>query len=158
MHDPVTDAPTEALIDHIRTRCHETHRRELPDLIAIARKVEPAHATDPNTPRGLTHAPEAMIPELEAHRRGEEVLFPALRAGCATKAAAAISQMRASRDLQEAALNRIAAVVTHGFRLPHHACRSWRRLYDGLGKLAEDLDEHMSLENDVLLARVEMRR
>lgn len=55
MHDPPTDAPTGALIDHIRTRYHDTHRRELPELIALARKVESAHATDPNTPHGLTH-------------------------------------------------------------------------------------------------------
>ncbi|MFP5510003.1 MAG: hemerythrin domain-containing protein [Alphaproteobacteria bacterium] len=157
MLDPATDAPTGALIDHIRTRYHDTHRRELPELIALARKVEAAHATDPNTPHGLTHALEAMIPELEAHmREEEEVLFPALRAGGATDAAAAIPHLRAAHDGQEAALNRIAA-ITHGFRLPHDACRSWRRLYEGLGKLAEDLDEHMYLENDVLFPRVDTR-
>jgi regulator of cell morphogenesis and NO signaling len=82
MHDPATNAPTWVLIDHIRTRYHDTHRRELPELIALARKVETAHATDANTPHGLTDALEAMIPELEAHmREEEELLFPAVRAG-----------------------------------------------------------------------------
>jgi len=157
MPDPGTSAPTGALIDHIRTRYHDTHRRELPELIALARKVETAHATDPDTPHGLTCALEALVPELEAHMREEEaVLFPALRAGAATDAVAAIPQLRAAHDGQEAALNRIAA-ITHGFRLPRDACPNWRRLYAGLGKLAEDLDEHMYLENEVLFPRAEAR-
>lgn len=81
MHDPARDAPTGALIDHIRTRYHGTHRRELPELMAPARKVEATRATDPNTPHGLTHAFEAMIPALEAHMREEDILSPALRDG-----------------------------------------------------------------------------
>ena len=157
MHDPATDAPTGALIDHIRTRYHDTHRRELPALIALARKVETVHATDPNTPHGLAHALEAMIPDLEAHmREEEEIVFPALRAGGTGDASAAIAHLREEHGGQEAALNRIAA-ITHGFRLPHNACRSWRRLYKGLGKLAEDLDEHRYLENELLFPCVETR-
>ena len=154
MNDPATNASTGALIDHIRTRYHDTHRRELPELIALARKVETAHATDPNTPHGLTQALEAMIAELEAHmREEEEIVFPALGTGGAGHGADAIPRLRAAHDGQEAALDRIAA-ITHGFRLPHDACRSWRQLYAGLGKLVEDLDEHIYLENDVLFPRV----
>lgn len=157
MEDVATDAPTGVLIDHIRTRYHDTHRRELPELIALARKVETAHATDPDTPHGLTDALEAMIPDLEAHmREEEELVFPALRGGGTGDAAAAIPHLRAAHHGHEAALNRIAA-ITHGFRLPRHACRSWRRLYEGLGKLVEDLDEHRYLEDAVLFPRVEVR-
>jgi regulator of cell morphogenesis and NO signaling len=152
VRDPET-APTAVLIDHIRTRYHDTHRRELPDLLALARDVETVHANDPNTPHGLTHAMEAMIAELETHMRSEEELvFPSLRAGAAARAAAFILDLRDEHDDQEAALNRIAA-ITHGFRLPHYACESWRRLYDGLGKLVEDFDEHIYLENEVLFPR-----
>jgi regulator of cell morphogenesis and NO signaling len=119
MYDSATNAPTGALIDHIRTRYHDTHRRELPELIALARRVESAHATDANTPHGLTHALEAMIPEWEAHmREEEEIVFPALRAGGTGDASAAVPYLRAAHDGQEPALNRIAA-ITHGFRLPH---------------------------------------
>ncbi len=37
--------PTEpsALIDHILARYHEVHRRELPELIRLARRVEAVH-------------------------------------------------------------------------------------------------------------------
>lgn len=156
MHDPFTEAPTGALIDHIRTRYHDTHRRKLPELVALARKVEAAHATDCNTPHGLTAALEQMIAELEAHMREEEAVFLALRTGHAGHAVTSIVHLREDHDGHGAALNRIAA-ITHGFRLPHDACRSWRRLYEGLGKLAEDLDEHMYLEDAVLFPRIEAR-
>jgi len=156
MHDSLTEAPTGALIDHIWTRFHDTHRRELPELVALARWVEAAHATDCNTPHGLTRALEQMIAELGAHMREEEVLFLALRTGHAGHAVTSIAHLREDHDGHGATLNRIAA-ITHGFRLPHDACQSWRRLYEGFGKLAEDLDEHMYFENAVLFARIEAR-
>lgn len=64
----------------------------------------------------------------------------------------ALAAQRGDHDEQLAALNRIAA-ITHGFRLPPDACAPWRRLYAGLGKLAEDLDEHRYLEGRVLFPR-----
>lgn len=157
MHDPANAAPTGVLIDHIRSRYHDTHRRELPQLIALARQVEARHATDPNTPHGLTHALEAMVADLEAHMRREEaMLFPALKAGAPARADLSLAGLRHDHDGQEAALNRIAA-ITHGFRLPRSACGPWRRLYAGIGKLVDDLDEHMHLENEVLFPRFEGR-
>lgn len=155
MLDPAEKISTEALIDHIRTRYHEAHRRELPDLIALAGTIEAIHAADPNTPHGLAHALQAMLAELDAHmREEEESVFPALCDGRATHAARAVPHLRAANDGHEAALNRIAA-ITHGFRLPDYACRSWRHLYEGLGKLVEDLDEHIHLENEILFPRAE---
>ncbi|WP_109425580.1 hemerythrin domain-containing protein [Maritimibacter sp. 55A14] len=147
--------PTPTLIEHILVRYHETHRRELPELIALAQKVETVHANDIDAPHGLTQALEAMIADLEDHMRNEEaVVFPALDAGMSGQVDESISLLRDDHAGHEAALNRIAA-ITHGFRLPSHACGSWIRLYAGLGKLAEDLDEHRYLENDVLFPRFE---
>ena len=94
-----------------------------------------------------------MVADLEAHMRKEEtVVFPALASGVG----ASLAGLRDDHAGHEAALNRIAA-ITHGFRLPRYACQSWRRLYEGLGKLAEDLDEHRDLEDNVLFPRFEAR-
>jgi len=147
-------APTAALVGHILSRYHETHRRELPELLALARKVETSHATDPNTPHGLTQALESIIVDLDEHMRREEVdVFDRLETGDMS-AGRAIAGLRHDHEGHEAALNRIAA-ITHGFRLPDYACRTWTRLYAGLGKLAEDLDEHRYLEDTVLFPRLE---
>ena len=39
--------------------------------------------------------------------------------------------------------------------LPDSACNSWRALYAGLAKLADDLTEHIHIENNVLFPRFE---
>jgi regulator of cell morphogenesis and NO signaling len=154
---PATCEETPALIEHILERYHETHRRELPELVALAQKVERVHGTDPNAPHGLAEALKAMNGLLEAHMQKEEThLFPAMLQamlpGRADAAAQPIAGMRHDHAEHEEALDRIAA-ITHGFRLPADACNSWRRLYAGTRKLVDDLDEHIRLENDVLFPR-----
>lgn len=151
---PAACEETPALITHIVERYHQTHRRELPELVALARKVEKVHGTDPNAPHGLADALQAMVGELEVHMKKEELLlFPALARG-RTDAVDRIVGMRDDHEDQEDALARIAA-ITHGFRLPADACQSWRRLYDGTRKLVDDLEEHIYLENEVLFPRFE---
>ena len=152
---PAACEETPALIEHIVERYHQTHRREMPELVALARKVEKVHGTDPNAPHGLADALQAMVGELEVHMKKEELLlFPAMARGRADAVAAPIAGMRHDHDDHEEALARIAA-ITHGFRLPAGACRSWKRLYDGTRKLVEDIDEHIYLENEVLFPRFE---
>ncbi len=153
---PGATASTPALIKHILVRYHETHRRELPDLFTLAKKVETVHADDPNAPHGLTQTLEALITDLEDHMRKEEqAVFAAVDASPSRQTSAPIAALRHDHTGQEAALNKIAA-ITHGFRLPSYACASWTRLYVGLSKLVEDLDDHMFLENNVLFPRLEV--
>ncbi len=156
LEPPEPQASTPALIEHIVARYHATHRSELPDLIVLAQKVETVHADDVHAPHGLTAALKAVFMELEDHMQNEEsVVFPALKAGMRGRVDNLTASLRDDHAGQMAALNRIAA-ITHGLRLPPHACSSWTRLYAGLGKLAEDLDEHIYLENDVLFPRFEI--
>jgi hypothetical protein len=39
--------------------------------------------------------------------------------------------------------------------VPAAACNSWRALYAGLAKLAEDLTEHVHIENNILFPKFE---
>lgn len=48
--------------------------------------------------------------------------------------------------------------ITHGFEPPEGACRSWQALYAGTRKLADDLREHVHLENNILFPRFEAER
>ena len=154
---PAMNEPTDALIAHILERYHAVHRRELPELIALAARVERHHADDVNAPHGLARALEALVTDLETHMRAEEArVFPALAGGEGDRVIDPLASMRDDHASHARALDRIAA-ITHGFGLPRDACEPWTRLYAGLGKLVEDLDEHMHLENDILFPRFEAR-
>lgn len=144
---------TADLVAHILTRYHETHRRELPELIRLARKVERVHGEHPKAPRGLAGHLELMRTELEAHMAKEEqVLFPLLLRGGHPMIAQPIGMMRQEHLHHGEQLQRLAE-LTDEFRLPDGACRSWQALYAGVAKLSDDLMQHIHLENNLLFPR-----
>lgn len=139
-----------ALIDHILERYHETHRRELPELIRLAEKVERVHASHPDVPAGLAEALRTAAYELETHMMKEEaVLFPMMRLGTHPGIAHPIQRMRIEHDDHGERLREIERLYRNGV-LPAEACGSWRALYAGVRKLADDLMQHIHLENNVL--------
>lgn len=148
---------TDALIDFIVTRYHETHRRELPELNRLARMVEAVHAGHAAAPVGLADLLQQMSAELESHMQKEEmILFPLLRRGGHPMIVQPIAQMRHDHDDHGSLLRRLEA-LTHDFTLPDGACRSWQALYAGARKLADDLVEHIHTENNMLFPRFEHR-
>lgn len=142
-----------ALIEHIRTCYHEAHRRALPELIALSRKVEAVHREHPRVPAGLSEALRRMAAELETHMHKEEAeLFPAMLDKGDGALDRSIADLRAEHDGQ----GQFAALIetmTDGFTPPEGACRSWQALYVGTEQLVEDLMEHIHLENNVLFPR-----
>ncbi len=149
--------PTGELIDHIVSRYHETHRRELPELVRLARKVEAVHAGHPEAPRGLADTLAAIQAELEQHMRNEETqLFPLMRQQPDAGADLPIAQLRSEHDRHGDLLRRVETIA-NGFALPEGACRSWEALYIGTDKLVDDVMEHIHLENNVLFPRFEHR-
>lgn len=149
------EADTDTLIDHILSRYHEVHRRELPELIKLARKVEAVHAAHPLAPHGLAETLHEMAGELEMHMKKEElILFPAMRRAQARTLDTPITQMRLEHDDHGVQLRRLEN-ITRNFLLPDGACRSWQALYAGTQKLVDDLMEHIHLENNVLFPRFE---
>jgi regulator of cell morphogenesis and NO signaling len=148
-------APQEspALVDHIISRYHDTHRRELPELIQLARKVEKVHAKRSDVPRGLADLLERMSTELQQHMAKEElILFPAMKQSMAAGLDMPIARMRHEHDDHGAHLRALDR-LTNGITVPADACRTWQALYAGLAKLVDDLMEHIHLENNVLFPR-----
>ena len=146
---------TAPLIAHILARYHEVHRRELPELVTLARRVEAVHAQHPDAPHGLADLLERIQQELESHMRKEElILFPAMARAEATDGSleAPISCMRHEHDDHGANLCQLEA-LTRDFTLPAGACRSWQALYAGCAKLVDDVMEHIHLENNLLFPR-----
>lgn len=150
-----TEAPdrTVDLINHIRTRYHDTHRAELISLIPLAAKVERVHGDHPDAPIGLANLLERIQSDLHSHMHREELmLFPLMERGDHQVLTRPIEQMRHEHDVEVQHLAELEH-VTSGFHLPEGACNSWRALYIGANKFAEDLVRHMHLENEVLFPR-----
>lgn len=138
------------LIEHILERYHETHRREFPKAIDLARTVERVHAADPACPRGLADHLAIMSDDLEGHQRKEEnILFPTMLAGSCGVLRFPISRMMSEHDDVYEQLARLET-LTKDFTPPQGACQTWRALSQACRKLDRDLREHMRLENDVL--------
>ncbi|MBL8545957.1 MAG: hemerythrin domain-containing protein [Hyphomonadaceae bacterium] len=147
--------PPDALIAFILDRFHETHRRELPELIRLAERVETVHAAHPECPTGLAGFLKVTFAELEAHMMKEEqMLFPALLAGGAGCAPFAIRRMRFEHAEHDARLVELQAGA-RAFKPPEDACKSWRDLYAGCRKLHDDLRAHIDTENNVLFPMFE---
>lgn len=140
------------LIELILTRYHETHRREFPEAIRLARKVEAVHAGDPECPRGLADHLAFMADDLESHQqREEQVLFPMILNGGSPMIRFPIGRMMAEHAEVEEQLVRLRA-LTHDYTAPPDACETWRALTRACRKLDSDLCEHMRLENEHLFA------
>ncbi|MCZ8548329.1 iron-sulfur cluster repair di-iron protein [Mesorhizobium qingshengii] len=144
---------SEELIGHIEACYHEAHRRALPELIALSRKVEAVHRGHSNVPAGLSDALQQIQRDLERHMASEEaILFPAMRQWAKGKFDKPISELRQEHDEQVTWL-RLLESLTDDFVTPDGACRSWQALYVGTAQLAEDLMEHIHLENNILFPR-----
>jgi len=110
------------------------------------------HAARADVPHGLADLLERMAAELAQHMAKEElILFPAMKRG-GLLLDAPIACMRHEHDGHGEHLSALEA-LTNGIAAPADACRTWQALYAGLAKLADDLMEHIHLENNVLFPR-----
>lgn len=148
--DPAGARAAQALIEHILERYHETHRREFPRAIDLARTVETVHGADPDCPHGLADHLAIMADDLEGHQRKEEnILFPTMMAGSCGVLRFPITRMMSEHDDVYDQLAHLAT-LTRDFTPPKGASQTWRALSQACRKLDRDLREHMRLENDVL--------
>ena len=153
--DDTVDLPddTDGIIEHILTRYHEVHRRELPELVRLAKFVEQTQAGHPSRPAGLAALVDTIQAEMESHMQKEEqVLFPLMRSGGHPMIEHPIAMMRHEHDEHAKNLATLAE-LTHDLTAPADADRAWRDLYAGLAKLAADLDTHIHIENEILFPR-----
>ena len=147
-------AGTAGLIEHILSRYHAVHRAQLPELIRMARRVEAVHRENPDVPAGLAELLEGAEQALLEHMAKEEqVLFPALLEGNPA-VRPAIAVMRFEHVEHGAMLERLAE-LTHGATPPPGACNTWRALYGGIAQLSEDLQQHIHIENNILIAQLD---
>ncbi|MBP6195855.1 MAG: hemerythrin domain-containing protein [Methyloversatilis sp.] len=144
--------PTTAteLIDHILSRFHDTHRQALPGIVRLAQELEARGAAP-----ALADDLDAMAHALEMHMFKEEMrLFPMMEQGGNTLIAQLIDDMQSEHlvhaDVVAELERRLADLtVPPGAEAEHAALRG------ALGKLFEDLAQHMELEDRVLFPMFE---
>ena len=145
----------DGLIQHILYRYHQVHRREMLELRELALRVERVHADHLAAPKGLSDLLARMHGELESHMQKEEqILFPLMLAGGNPMIVHPIGMMRQEHDPHGEEPEALAK-LTDDLTVPAEACNSWRALYAGLAKLADDLTEHIHIENNILFPKFE---
>jgi len=146
--------PIRELVDFIEGYYHARLRAELPELIAMAQKVETVHASKATCPRALAgHLQTIHSAILEHLAKEEQVLFPMIRSGSRDPAGAPIRVLEQEHEDHGRNLEYLR-VLTHGFIAPPEACATWKALYLRLNRLSDELMEHIHLENNVLFPRV----
>lgn len=151
-HELWQSASDSDIIDHILPRYHDTHRRQLEELVPLAEKVAGVHAG--KFPAEVVPLLHTIQNELLSHMMKEErILFPMLKQGAGRAAAMPVRMMMHEHTEHEAALERLLE-VTGNLQAPADACRSWQHLYSLAQELVDDLRDHIDLEDNILFARV----
>ena len=151
-HELWQSASDSDIIDHILPRYHDTHRRQLEELVPLAEKVAGVHAG--KVPAEVVSLLHTIQNELLSHMMKEErILFPMLKQGAGRAAAMPVRMMMHEHTEHEAALERLLE-VTGNLQAPADACRSWQHLYSLAQELVDDLRDHIDLEDNILFARV----
>ena len=145
--------PLDDLIDHILVVYHEPLRRELPELIAMAEKVERVYQLKPGCPHGLAALLQQIHAAVLDHlAKEEQILFPAVRSGRGAYCGGPVACMEAEHDEHGANLARIRE-LTDDLTPPEGACTTFRVLYQRLDAMEQDLMRHIHLENHILFPR-----
>lgn len=152
-NNPLENLPTNQLIDMIDHHYEEWHHEELPRLHRLARKIEAVHRASPEVPEGLTLAVKKLEQLMEEHvSRERHYVFEKIRDDQPPGADTPIFQMNEEHSGIKEQLQRIRTLTRH-YRIPDAACRSWKRLYEGLKSLDASLSEQIFLEREILFPR-----
>jgi regulator of cell morphogenesis and NO signaling len=134
-----------ALIEHIQTRFHDGHRQALPELLAMAAKVEARGIDD-----SLVDALHAIGDALDQHMFKEEMrLFPMMEQGGNTLIGLLIEDLQREHVAHEKAMNDLRARLG---TLPevHGTDQALQQFMRGLNDLASELALHIRAEDEEL--------
>ncbi|MGF6148740.1 Iron-sulfur cluster repair protein DnrN [Kingella potus] len=147
---PWQTAPLHDITAHIVPRYHNTHRSQLAEMIGRGTVLA---ETESGFPEDFVPTVQAIQNELLSHMMKEErILFPMIENGAGSGAAMPIRMMMHEHGDHRGAIGLLAA-VTNQFTPPEHAGGEWRQLYTIARQFADDLAEHIELEDNILFAR-----
>jgi regulator of cell morphogenesis and NO signaling len=146
-------APLDHLVAHLTGVVHPRLRDDLPELMRLAAAVDRAHGQHPRYSAEVTPLLADLTADLFEHLEVEEnTLFPQVLAAHAAASGATIRGLEDDHQRAGAALARLRE-LTNAFTAPADACPTWRALMSELARFAQELTEHVHLENNVLFPR-----
>ena len=154
------------LIRHIVRTHHQTVRQELPCFAELSQRIAKKHGEKAPQFKGMAHLIEQLREEMFAHlEKEEQVLFPyivrleeATEDGsttpyaCFRSVAQPISMMVREHEPAEGIVAELRE-LSNGFELPEWACPRNAAFHASLAAFEKDLQQHVHLENDLLLPR-----
>jgi regulator of cell morphogenesis and NO signaling len=158
MPSPAT-LPDPALVAHIVERHHAYARRALPYIVPLLSKITGFHRGRNRKLAALCDAGHELADALEAHLEAEErELFPALLAGGPLPDAVRrdIDHARRHRRGLDLLLSRMRWLADD-YGAPEWAGQSYRALMEELQALEEDVREHLSVQENVVIPRLSAR-
>ena len=145
--------PLQAIVEHIVSHYHARLRTELPELVALAAKVESRHSEKATCPKGLRSHLEAIHESVLDHlAKEEQILFPMIVAGRLGVVSGPIHVMEAEHEDHGQNLQK-TRTLTANLTVPEEGCPTWRALYLRLEEFEVELMEHIHLENNILFRR-----
>lgn len=143
--DPSDASEVPTLIAHILERFHETHRRELPGLVALAQAL---HGPGAEVAEQLL----SMASALEAHMFKEEMrLFPMIEQGGSPLIGHLIDDMSREHRAHDEEIGRLEGLLA-ALQPPPGGEATLAALRAGVAGFVDDLHLHMQIEDDVLFA------
>ena len=142
---PEASRQVGALIDRIQTRFHEGHRQALPELLAMAAKVEARGIDD-----SLVDALHVIGDALEQHMFKEEMrLFPMMEQGGNTLIGLLIEDLHHDHVEHEKAMDDLRARLCT-LTEAHCTDLALQQFIRGLDDLASELALHIRAEDEEL--------
>jgi regulator of cell morphogenesis and NO signaling len=146
-------APLADLVAHLTGVVHARLRDDLPELVRLSTAVDRAHAQHAGYAAAVTPLLVDLSADLLEHLEVEEsTLFPQLLKAQAAASGATIRGLEDDHQRVGAVLARLRG-LTNAFTPPADACPTWQALMAELARFAQELTEHVHLENNVLFPR-----
>jgi regulator of cell morphogenesis and NO signaling len=143
--NPATFKEPRDLIGYVLARFHETHRRELPEILSLARLFEVR-----GNALGLTDRLSAMGEALESHMFKEEMrLFPMMEQGGNSLIKHLINDMRAEHLNHRVEIASVESLLA-SLSAEAGGEQELTGLRAAVGKLFDDLAQHIVIEDDIL--------
>ena len=160
------NASLTRLIQHIVRTHHQTVRRELPRFAELSQRIARRHGEQAPQYATVAKLIEHLREDLFAHlEKEEQMLFPymvgleeaaadgsAAPHACFRSVLQPISVMIREHDGAEEIMAQLRR-LTNGFEPPEWACAKNTVFHQSLSAFAEDLRQHVHLENDLLFPR-----